>query len=86
TDIARQAKYLGKTRSVDVWRGLFVSGWEIATGKPSEIVPGLEGEFLNVRRSTTQMGVKDLSSLCEYIQAWAANEGVRFSAPEWEGI
>ena len=43
TDISGQAVYMGKKRSVEFWKGLFVSGYQIATGKNPEIVPGLEG-------------------------------------------
>lgn len=84
TDISAQATYMGKRRSVEFWKGLFVSGWQIATGQAPEIVPGLEGEFINIRTSTTTLGVRKLAELIEYINAWAAGEGIRFSAPEWE--
>ena len=76
TPVSKQCDYLGQKRSVDFWRGLFVSGWEIASGKKPEIVPGLEGEFINIRRSTTQMNKRDFSSLCEYVYAWCAMNGV----------
>lgn len=86
TDIARQAKYMGKPRSVEVWKGIFVSGWAIATGQNPEIIPGLENEFIAIRESTATMSGKRLASVMEYIEAWAINEGVRFSAQavtEW---
>ena len=82
TDIARQAKYMGKPRSVEFWKGLFVSGWAIATGQRPEIVPGLEGEFIAIRESTATISGKRLASVMEYIEAWAINEGVRFRAAE----
>ena len=82
TDIARQAKYMGKPRSVEVWKGIFVSGWAIATGQNPEIIPGLENEFIAIRESTATMSGKRLASVMEYIEAWAINEGVRFRAPE----
>ena len=82
TDIARQAKYMGKPRSVEVWKGIFVSGWSIATGQNPEIIPGLEGEFIAIRESTATMSGKRLASVMEYIEAWAINEGVRFRAAE----
>ena len=82
TDIARQAQYMGKPRTVEFWKGLFVSGWAIATGQRPEIVPGLEGEFIAIRESTATMSGKRLASVMEYIEAWAINEGVRFRAPE----
>lgn len=84
TDISRQAKYMGKPRTVEFWKGLFVSGWQIATGQHPEIVPGLEGEFINIRESTATMSGKKLHSVIEYIHAWASNEGIRFSASEDE--
>ena len=79
TDISRQAKYLGAKRDVEFWKGLFVSGWQIATGEKPEIVPGLEGEFINIRESTTTIGIRRMASLIEYIQAWAAMNGVVMS-------
>lgn len=84
TDISRQAKYLGAKRDVEFWKGLFVSGWQIATGEKPEIVPGLEGEFINIRESTTTIGIRRMASLIEYVQAWAAMSGVVMSdsAPE----
>ena len=83
TDIARQAKYMGKPRSVEVWKGIFVSGWAIATGQTPEIIPGLENEFIAIRESTATMSGKRLASVMEYVEAWAINEGVRFTASEW---
>ena len=82
TDISRQAKYMGKPRSVEVWKGIFVSGWAIATGQSPEIIPGLENEFISIRESTATMSGKRLASVMEYVEAWAINEGVRFRAAE----
>jgi hypothetical protein len=84
TDISRQAKYLGAKRDVAFWKGLFVSGWEIATGQKSEIVPGLEGEFINIRQSTATMSGKKCAEVMEYIEVWAAVNDVKFTAKEWE--
>lgn len=81
TDISKQAKYLGAKRDLEFWKGLFVSGWQIATGERPEIVPGLEGEFINIRESTTTLGVKRMASLIEYVTAWAASNGVALTDP-----
>lgn len=78
-DISRQIDYMGKRRGVEFWKGLFVSGWQMATGQNPEIVPGLEGEFINIRESTATMGVRKISSLIEYIYPWAIEHNVRFS-------
>ena len=82
TDIARQAKYMGKPRSVEVWKGIFVSGWAIATGQNPEIIPGLENEFIAIRESTATMSGKRLASVMEYIEAYCAMNEIRLSAPE----
>jgi hypothetical protein len=49
----------------------------VATNTPAEIVPGLEGEFINLRESTANMGKKRGSSLIEYSLAWCAMHDVR---------
>ena len=68
--------FAGSERSVEEWKMIFVSGHSIATGQKTEIIPGIEGEFINVRESTATMGVKRLSSIVEYIQAFAYTHGI----------
>ncbi|WP_075180558.1 recombination protein NinB [Pantoea sp. 1.19] len=77
-DVARQAEWLGKPRTPVQWKTLFVSGHAMATGMGAEVVPGLEGEFCNIRESTAKMGIKRMESLIEYSQAWAVGNGVKF--------
>jgi hypothetical protein len=51
------------------------------------MIPGLEGEFCNIRESSAQMGVKRLNSLIEYTLAWAADNDIRIAAdPGYEGL
>lgn len=79
-DVARQCQWAGKKRTAEQWKLLFVSAHAVATKQGAEIVPGLEGEFLNIRESTARMGVKRMASLIEYVYAWGAENGVRWSA------
>jgi hypothetical protein len=44
-----------------------------------EIVPGIEGEFVNIRESTAKMGVKRATSLIEYVLAFCASKGVELT-------
>lgn len=76
-EIAKQKEFVGKKRTIEQWKLIMVSGHSIATGLAAEVVPGLEGEFLNLRESTASMSVKRLSSLVEYVQAWASENEVR---------
>ena len=78
TEVSRKLEFNGKKLSVDVWKLVFVSAHAIATGKPAEMVIGLEGEVINLRESTAQMSVKRLSSLIEYIHAYCADKGMVF--------
>lgn len=77
-DISQQCQYLGRTLSTQQWKVLFVSAHAIATGQGADMIPGLEGEFVNIRESTADMTVSRKSSLIEYIHAWAAGQDVRF--------
>lgn len=71
SDIARSGfQWMGKPRTADEWKVLLVSGHAVATKLGAEIVPGLEGEFVNIRESTARMTKSRASSLIEYTIAW----------------
>ena len=73
-------KWAGKPRTQAQWKVLLVSGHAVATNSPVDIVPGLEGEFINIRESTAMMSKGRSSSLIEYAQAFCALHGVRLEA------
>jgi hypothetical protein len=77
---------MGKKLSLAQWKVLFISGHAVATGLGAEIVPGLEGEFVNIRESSAQMSVKRMASVIEYAIAWAVGNGVKLRADKryWE--
>jgi hypothetical protein len=65
--------WAGKPRDAAAWKVLLVSGHAQATKEGSEIVPGLEGEFVNVRESTAQMSKARGASLIDYAEAYLAS-------------
>jgi len=65
-------KWMGKPRDAKQWKVLLVSGHAVATKEETEVIPGLEGEFINVRESTALMTVKRGASLIEYTLAFCA--------------
>ena len=80
TDIAKSgAQWAGKPRTADEWKVLLVSGHAVATNESSEIVPGLENEFVNIRKSTAAMSKKRGASLIEYTIAFCAIRGIGFT-------
>lgn len=78
-DISRQTEWAGKKRTMDDWKALMVSAHRIALQQAGEVVPGLEGEFVQLRKSTAAMGIKELASLIEYVTAWGTTQGIRWT-------
>jgi hypothetical protein len=78
-ELAKQGTYLGRKLTPNQWKTLMISGHAVAVGIGADVIPGIEGEFVNVRESSAQMSVARMTSLIEYIHAWAAENGVRFS-------
>lgn len=80
-EIARSGiTWAGKPRTADQWKVLLVSGHAVATGEGSDMLPGIEGEFVNLRESTALMSKKRGSSLIEYTQAFMAANEVKAAA------
>ena len=79
TDIARQVKWHGKDLSVDVWKRLCTAAWLREEGESPEMVPALDGKgFDVVFERTSQMSVKQMSRLIEWVYAFGAENGVTF--------
>lgn len=76
-DASKQGAYEGRKLKTWQWKNLFVSGHFYVEGKSPELVKGMEGELVNLRESTAQMGVKRMSSLIEYSTAWCAYNNIQ---------
>jgi hypothetical protein len=79
SNVSIQHLYLGRRLSLQQWKVLFISGHAIATGIGADMVPGLEGEFVNLRESSAQMSVKRMASLLEYIVAYCAENEIKLT-------
>jgi len=80
---AAKVQWLGKPRTTAQWKVLLVSGHAVATGEGSEVIAGLEGEFINLRESTALMSKKRGASLIEYTLAFCAHHSVPLPAVEY---
>lgn len=69
-------EWMQKPRNAAQWKVLLVSGHAKATNEEVDLVPGLEGEFINLRESTALMSIRRSSSLIEYTLAFMANNGI----------
>ena len=80
-DLAKSGlHWAGKPRTLAQWKVLMVSGHAVATKEGAEVVPGIEGEFVNIRESTALMSKKRGSSLIEYTVAFIAMHGIAEAA------
>lgn len=80
TDVANSPMtWAGKRRTAEEWKVLLVSGHTKATEGEVEFVPGLEGEFVNIRESTARMSVKRAASLITYAIAFCDTNGIHLT-------
>lgn len=87
SDIAKAGmEWAGKRRDADEWKVLLVSAHTKATAGEVEIIPGLEGEFVNVRESTARMSVSRASSLIEYALAFCASHNIELTETRRRGF
>jgi hypothetical protein len=75
-DIAKQVPFAGSLRKPEQWKMLLVSGHAVATKHGSEMVPGLESEWVNLRESTAKMSKARMASLIEYTIAYCSENAV----------
>lgn len=78
-ELEKKATYLGRRLTLNQWKTLMISGHAVAVGIGADLIPGIEGEFVNVRESSAQMSVARMTSLIEYVHAWAALNKVKFN-------
>lgn len=72
-------EFAGKERSLEEWKVILISGHSIATGGHGEVIAGIEGELICIRESSAGMTVSRMSSLIEYVTAYATENGVHLS-------
>lgn len=81
-DIANQVQFNGEWLPLEAWKVILISAHAQATQEGSRVITGLEGELVNIRESTAQMGVKRMASLIEYVTSWGVLNGVHFNDRE----
>lgn len=80
-DISKQCTHIGRMLSKDQWKVLLVSGHAIVTKEGADMVPGLEGEYVNLREPTSAMGKRRMASLIDYTRAFGDSRGVEWTEP-----
>lgn len=78
TEVSRQVDWYGQKLTAEEWKDVFS-----ASLKKQKAVPGLDGGFVILGQRTSKMSVREMADLMTLIEAFGAEKGVRFSAPEW---
>lgn len=79
TDVSRQVIWHGQRLAAEDWKHVLS-----AALKKQRIVPNIEGNgFVVLGLSTSRMTVAEMAELMDLIEAFGAQQGVRFSAPEY---
>ena len=78
TDISKQVSWYGRKLTPEEWKHVFT-----ASLTKQDVVPGLDGGFVVLGKSTSSMTKGEMSELQELMQAFGAQQSVRFTAPEF---
>ncbi len=79
-DISAQVDWHGQKLASEDWKHIFT-----ASLKQQRAVPGLDGGFVVLGQSTSKMTKAEMAELQELMEAFGAQQGVRFRAPEGWG-
>lgn len=77
-DVSRQVDWYGRKLTRKEWKDVFT-----ASLSGQDVVPGIDGGFVVLGKSTSDMSRKEMAELLELIEAFGAQRGVKFSAPEY---
>ena len=73
--------WMGAQRTAAQWKVLLISGHAVATKEGADMIPGLEGEYVNIRESSALMSVRRSASLITYALAFCDLNGIKLSEP-----
>jgi len=77
TDLSRQVEWHGRKLTAENWKDMAT-----ASLKGQDAVPGIEGGFVVLGRSTRKMSTTDMSELIEFLYAFGAERKVVWTEDE----
>ena len=76
-DVSKQVDWYGRKLSPTAWKHVFT-----AALTKQDVVPGIDGGFVVLGKETSKMTRAEMTELQELMEAFGAQQGVRFSAPD----
>jgi hypothetical protein len=76
-DISQQVDWYGQRLTSEEWKDVLT-----ASLKKQRAVPGIDGGFVILGARTSEMHKAEMAELQTLMEAFGAQQGVRFSAPE----
>lgn len=77
TDISNQVDWYGRKLSQEDWKHIFT-----AALSKQDVVPGIDGGFVVLGKSTSKMTKGEMAELQTLMEAFGAEKGVKFTAQE----
>lgn len=78
TDVSRQVVWHGQKLAAEDWKHIFS-----AALSKQRVAPGLDGGWVVLGYHTSRMTVSEMGDLMTLVEAFGAEQGVRFTAPEY---
>lgn len=76
-EIAERKPWAGELRDVESWKRLLCAAWLRAEGESIQLLPAVDGKGLDVVYTpTSTLSKAQMTSLIEYVSAFAAEHGV----------
>lgn len=75
-EISKQVDWHGRRLTATAWKHVFT-----AALTKQDVVPGIDGGFVVLGKETSKMTRAEMSELQELMEAFGAQQGVKFSAP-----
>jgi len=74
TDLSKQVDWYSNKLSPEEWKIVLTASLKI-----QRVVPGIDGGFVAIGQSTSQMTIAEMSEMIELIYAFGTQHGVKFT-------
>lgn len=84
TELANQAEWHGQKLPMEVWKRLCMAAWMREERQSPQLVPALDGHGVDIiYERTSRLSKAECGRLMEWVEAFGAERGVKFTAPEY---